>query len=186
MKKVNITVGRFQPFTKGHKKMIELMYSENGLPSAIFYIENNKKDSRHPFSNDTVRETIEHSLPSNLMEACFCVKSADIVRIGEILHEHGYEAALFGCGSDRENAYKKQTENEKYRNAGHFTENFKLFSIKRNDKSVKLDGVSATKVRDAIKSDDYGLFRSMTAIEDNAKSQALFNKMKEEINSVVL
>lgn len=148
MKKVNITVGRFQPFTKGHKKMVELMYSENGLPSVVFYIENNNKDNRHPFSGGTVKETIESSLPSNLMEACFSVKSADIVRIGETLHEHGYEAALLGCGSDRENAYKKQTENEKCRNAGHFTDNFNLFSIKRNDKSNNVDGVSATKARD--------------------------------------
>lgn len=186
MKKVNITVGRFQPFTKGHKKIIELMYSENGLPSVVFYIENDKKDSRHPFSNDTVRETIKHSLSPNLIEDCFSVKSADIVRIGRILHERGYEAALFGCGSDRENAYKKQTENEKYRNAGYFTESFKLFSVKRNDKSDNVDGVSATKARDAIKSVDFDRFRSMTAIEDNAKSQFLFNKMKEEINSVVL
>lgn len=186
MKKVNIMVGRFQPFTKGHKKVIELMHSENGLPAVVFYIENDKKDSRHPFSNDTVRETIEHSLPPNLAEACFPVKSANIVQIGRILQEHGYEAELFGCGSDRDNAYKKQIENEKYRKAGYFTENFKLFSIKRNDNSDNAYGVSATKVRDAVKSGDCARFCSMTAIEDNTKSLVLFNKMKEEINSAVL
>lgn len=185
-KKVNIVVGRFQPFTKGHKKIVKLMHRENGLPTIIFYIENNRKDDKHPFSDDTVKETIKQSLHSDLLADCFSVKSADIVRIGKILYEHNYEAALFGCGSDRENAYKKQIENEKYRNAGYFTENFKLFSIKRNNKSNNVDGVSATKARDVIKANDYSRFCSMMAIENNAKLRALFNKMKEEINSVIL
>lgn len=192
IKKVNIVVGRFQPFTKGHKRMIELMYRENGLSTVVFYIENKKKDSRHPFSDDIVRETIKRSLNSDLLSDCFSVKSADIVQIGKMLYEHNYEAVLFGCGSDRENAYKKQIENEKYRNDGHFTENFKLFSIKRNNNisdyanGSAADAISATKVRNAIKADDYDSFRSMMSVENNTKLRSLFDKMKEEIDSVIL
>lgn len=37
-KKVNMFVGRFQPFTLGHVKVFEKMYKENGLPVVVFLV----------------------------------------------------------------------------------------------------------------------------------------------------
>lgn len=182
MKKVNITIGRFQPFHKGHKLMLEEMYKENGLPTVIFYITNTKYDKRHPFSDDITEKTIKESLKldSKLFADCFPVRTANIVHIGEVLYNNNYEAVLFGCGSDRADTYKKQVDNPKYREQGHFTDDFKLFTMKRNESSNELDGLSATKVRETIKNDDYDTFCKMMSVKD----KSLYNKMREEILSI--
>ena len=39
MKKVNICLGRFQPYTLGHYKMIEYGFKENGLSTVILMIQ---------------------------------------------------------------------------------------------------------------------------------------------------
>ena len=40
--KCNVTVGRFQPFTEGHMKMVEAGFKENGLGCVILQIPNTK------------------------------------------------------------------------------------------------------------------------------------------------
>lgn len=186
MKKVNIVIGRFQPFTKGHKLILEQMYTQNKLPTVIFYIENTRKDKRHPFSDDITEEIINLSLKADtkLFAGCFKVRSANIVAIGDILYKNHLEGVLFGCGSDREGAYEKQVNNKKYREEGHFSDEFKLFPIKRNEESNSVDGISATKVRNAIKENDFDSFYNMMSIKDKQKARFLFNKMKDEIEQV--
>jgi cytidyltransferase-like protein len=38
LKKVNIIVGRFQPFTLGHMKVLEQIHKQNGHPIVIFIV----------------------------------------------------------------------------------------------------------------------------------------------------
>ena len=54
MKKVNIVVGRFQPFTKGHYSCVNAAKRVKGLPTVICMINvpEGKVDKRHPFPSD--------------------------------------------------------------------------------------------------------------------------------------
>ena len=51
MKKVNITIGRFQPFTKGHMKCVEEAYKELSVPTIVCMInvKDEKVDEKHPY-----------------------------------------------------------------------------------------------------------------------------------------
>lgn len=186
MKQVNIIIGRFQPFTKGHKHIAETLFNENGLPSVIFYISPKKADARHPFSDGMVEEAIKVTFKSDqkLFSACFPVRSADIVHIGEVLYSNGYEAVLLGCGADRADAYKKQVDNQKYRDKGHYTDNFKLYELPRHEESDDIDGISATKARNAIKNDDFNTFYNIMGVKSRNDALELFNKMKEEMSAI--
>ena len=56
MKKVNITIGRFQPFTKGHMKCVEAAYNELGIPTIVCMInvKDDKVDEKHPFPSSLI------------------------------------------------------------------------------------------------------------------------------------
>ena len=53
---VNIVVGRFQPFTMGHMKIVETLYEKNQLPTVIVSILgiNSTRNTNRPFTQTTV------------------------------------------------------------------------------------------------------------------------------------
>ena len=178
-KDVNIMVGRTQPFTLGHQSILEALYKENEYPTVLCLIHNTKFDSKHPFSDDLIKKEIDTCLnDKDFYQDIIWVKNAAIDKIGEELVKKGYSAHLWGCGTDREKMYKSMANNKKY--LKDFPDDFKVFVVERDETSSAIDGISATKVRQAIKDDDKVAFVKM--MPDGA--QKLFNEFKEELGKV--
>lgn len=176
MKKVNICLGRFMPFTKGHYKMIEYGLKHNGLPTIIFMISNKKMDKKHPFSDELIQKEMD-MLKKSLkgIENTVYVSSADIVKLGQWCHENNYEPQLWITGSDRLAPYKRQAENPKYQDLGHFPSSFTTLEVPRTDEDI-----SATKVREAIMNDDLDTFKKMMP----EGTEKLFDDFKEALSQV--
>lgn len=178
MTKVNIVVGRFQPFTLGHQSIVEALFKENGLPTVVCCISNKKYDSRHPFPDDLIKTELETCYKSqNFFQDVIFIKSANIVEIGEELKKRNYEAHLWGCGTDRKTSYEKMVSNPKY--TVNFPEDFKVFVLSRDDSSEGIDGISATKVREAIKNNDKESFKKMMPKGSEKMFQDFTNVLKE-------
>ena len=176
MKKVNICLGRFMPFTKGHYKMIEYGLKHNGLPTVIFMISNKKMDKKHPFSDELIQKEMD-MLKKSLkgIENTVYVSSADIVKLGQWCYENNYEPQFWITGSDRLAAYKRQAENPKYQDLGHFPSSFTTLEVPRTDEDI-----SATKVREAIMNDDLDTFKKMMP----EGTEKLFDDFKEALSQV--
>ena len=176
MKKVNICLGRFMPFTKGHYKMIEYGLKYNNLPTVIFMISNKKMDNKHPFSDELMQKEMD-MLKKSLkgIENTVYVSSADIVKLGQWCYENNYEPQLWITGSDRLAAYKRQAANPKYKDLGHFPSSFTTLEVPRTD-----DDISATKVREAISNNDIDTFKKMMP----EGIEKLFNDFKEALSQV--
>lgn len=177
MKEVNMTVGRFQPFTKGHLKMIADGKAKNGLPTVIMIIQNKKPDSRHPFSDDIIQkelDIVEKNYP-DLIEDIIMVTNADIVKNGKALQEKGYQAQLWLCGDDREAPYKKMAENPKYRADGGYPDGFTTYTG-----TGRTEGVSGTAAREALKAGDHEAFKKIVP----KGVDKLFSKFADEISKV--
>lgn len=176
MKKVNICLGRFMPFTKGHYKMIEYGLKHNGLPTVIFMISNKKMDKKHPFSDELIQKEMD-MLKKSLkgIENTVYVSSADIVKLGKWCYENNYEPQLWITGSDRLAAYKRQAENPKYQDLGHFPSSFTTLEVPRTDEDI-----SATKVREAISNNDLDSFKKM--MPEGTKK--LFDDFKEALSHI--
>ena len=176
MKKVNICLGRFMPFTKGHYKMIEYGLKQNGLPTVVFMISNKKIDKRHPFSDELMQKEMD-MLKKSLegIENTVYVSSADIVKLGQWCYENNYEPQFWITGSDRLAAYKRQAENPKYQDLGHFPSSFTTLEVPRTDEDI-----SATKVREAIMNDDLDTFKKMMP----NGTEKLFDEFKEALSQV--
>ncbi len=176
MKKVNICLGRFMPFTKGHYKMIEYGLKQNGLPTIVFMISNKKMDKKHPFSDELMQKEMD-MLKKSLegIENTVYVSSADIVKLGQWCYENNYKPQFWITGSDRLAAYKRQAENPKYQDLGHFPSSFTTLEVPRTDEDI-----SATKVREAIMNDDLDTFKKMMP----NGTEKLFDEFKEALSQV--
>jgi len=179
MKDVNLFSGRFMPFTLGHQSVLEALYKENGYPCVVACIKNTKHDAKHPFSDELIKKEFDFCLKGKkFFEDQIYISSAAIDKIGEQLKEKGYSAHLWGCGTDRAKSYERMATNKKYLND--FPDDFKVFVVDRDEKSSAVDGISATKVREAIKSEDKAEFVKM--MPDGAEK--LFDDFKEELSKV--
>ena len=176
IKKINICLGRFMPITKGHYKMIEYGLKHNGLPTVIFMISNKKMDKKHPFSDELIQKEMD-MLKKSLkgIENTVYVSSADIVKLGQWCYENNYEPQLWITGSDRLAAYKRQAENRKYQDLGHFPSSFTTLEVPRTDEDI-----SATKVREAIMNDDLDTYKKMMP----KGTEKLFDEFKEALSRV--
>lgn len=176
MKKVNICLGRFMPFTKGHYKMIEYGLKHNGLPTVIFMISNNKMDKKHPFSDELIQKEMD-MLKKSLkgIEDTVYVSSANLRKLGQWCYENNYEPQFWITGSDRLADYKRQAENPIYQERGHFPASFTTLEVPRTDEDI-----SATKVREAIINDDLDTFKKMMP----KGTEKLFNEFKEALSQV--
>lgn len=157
MKPVNIVLGRFQPYTKGHQACVDAAFDETSLKTVLCIIEtpDNKVDEYHPFPTSIIIPWIEKMIHGgNHIQDYVLVKNADIAKIAEALHGKGYELASWACGTDRYPAYSRQCKG--YWEKVGLPEEPKCIEVKRGD-----DDVSATKAREALKNQDRRAFEKL-------------------------
>ena len=156
-KKVNIMVGRFQPPTLGHLKVLKAISKENGHPVIVLTVRAKKVDkTKTPFETETI-EMMFNDLAKkyDFVEGIRVIDAAAIDKIFNELRPE-YEPILWGTGTDRLKGYSRQAEKEEYRKDLGVDDAFGMYEIKRDE-----DNISASKVRAAIKADDEKLFQSM-------------------------
>tara|TARA_R110001592_G_scaffold222901_1_gene478224 strand:+ start:4564 stop:7821 length:3258 start_codon:yes stop_codon:yes gene_type:complete len=152
-KKVNIFVGRFQPFTTGHLKALESVYKKNRLPVVICLVKG-KKSGGGPFDMD-----MQLSMLRLITKSYKFIESVVVISTGfieDIINELRpvYEPVLWATGTDRYSSYKSMIK--RYASDLNITD-LDIFEIPRGDEDV-----SATKVRAALGIDDKETFLKMT------------------------
>lgn len=148
MEKVNIIIGRFQPFTLGHLKCAQEAQRRLGVKSVLLVINTVKQDARHPFLTKQIEKILDKMCKEEpTLTGYVLVKNADIVKNVEILREAGYEPVSWTCGTDRYAQY--ETMVKKYGKDINLDDNFEVIEVKRGDEDI-----SATAVRQALRNND--------------------------------
>ena len=158
---VNIFVGRFQPFTLGHAKVLETIHKQNGYDVIVFLIKakNKKKgdEFRKPYSEDLqVKMFKQVQKQYKFLKEIIILDRAAIDYMFNALRPK-YEPVLWGTGSDRIKSYSGQVYNDDYRDQLNVRADFGMYEIPRTD-----DNISATKVRNAMLDGNEKDFRAMT------------------------
>ena len=181
MERVNIFVGRFQPFTAGHYKCVLQAKKDTGLPTVICMINVSaaKVDKKHPFTTTMLVDVYSDLFQNdpNIVDVV-PVSSANIVAIGEELKKRGYEIAAWTCGTDRFETYDRMSKN--YHDQAGLSDDFQLVEVKRDESSD--ENISATKVRTCLLNNDRAGFDRMTPKGPNKDS--LFDTLKAQIDRV--
>lgn len=178
-KEVNMFVGRFQPFTLGHVKVIEHLHKQNGLPTVIFLVKAKKKkkeDSfKRPFDETMQVNMIKQVMKEYPIETVYVIDTAAIDKMFNAMRPK-YEPVLWGTGSDRMKTYGYQVNNPKYRGELGVDDSFRLEEIPRTD-----DNISATKVRNALLDGDEKTYKSMTPKSMHKMYKLLKQTMEESV-----
>lgn len=156
MEKVNVIVGRFQPFTNGHIKGAEAVVKEHGLRTVFLIINTpeDKTDLRHPFPSDVIIRD-NSGVKEGWFAGMFPIQNADIGKIASVCRDNGFEPVMWTCGSDRVKAYSAQVQ-EKYIKMYDLDMDFKVNEIHRTD-----DDISASQVRQFLIDDNITGFKKM-------------------------
>ena len=178
--KVNIFVGRFQPFTLGHVKVLETLYKQNGFPVIVFLVKAKtvkKEDAvKRPYDVETQIEMFNNvQREYKFLKQVIVVPSAAIDVMFNQLRPN-YEPVLWGTGTDRMKAYGYMVNNDKYRDELGVLPEFGLYEIQRGD-----DDISATKVRQALLDDNVKEFNKMTP----NSLHSMFNDLKQKLETSI-
>ena len=159
-KLVNMFVGRFQPFTLGHAKVIETIYKQNGYPVVIFLIKSKTKKAedafKRPYDEETQLKMLQSLKGKYPIEDVIILPTAAIDKMFNELRPK-YEPVLWGTGTDRMKVYSYQVDRQEYRDDLGVRDDFGLFEIPRTGKNI-----SATQVRNAMLDGDEKLFKKLT------------------------
>jgi len=157
---VNMFVGRFQPFTLGHAKVVETIHKQNGYPVVILLVKakNKKKEDsfKRPYDEATQVAMINRLKGKLPIEDIFVIPTGGIDTMFNAMRPK-YEPVLWGTGSDRMRTYGFQVDKQEYRDALDVRDDFGLFEIPRTGKNI-----SATQVRNAMLDGDEKLFKKLT------------------------
>lgn len=180
---VNMFVGRFQPFTLGHAKVLEAIHKENGYPVVVFLIKAKSKkkgdEFRKPYSED-----LQIKMFKQVQKQYKFLKEIIVLDRGAIDYMFNalrpkYEPVLWGTGTDRMKSYGGQVNNPIYRDELNVREDFGLFEIPRND-----DNISATQVRNALLDGDEALFRKTTPKAIHKMYDVLKSELEKSMEAV--
>lgn len=154
--KVNMFVGRFQPFTLGHVKVLETIHKKNGLPVVVMIVRGGKPDpERRPFDDKMQLKMFKGMQKEyKFLKDAFITPNAAPDTLFNLMRPK-YEPVLWGAGTDRYAQYQKMID--KYRTELNAGDDFNAFEIKRSGENI-----SATKVREAIKDDNDKDFKKWT------------------------
>jgi cytidyltransferase-like protein len=155
LKPINIIVGRFQPFHKGHLAMAKELKEKNGLGSlaVVVYPGHNNK-GKSPFNQDVIQTYMEAVVRENPEEipGYLVVNRGLLGVIAGQVRKHGYYIELIGAGEDRTDDYEKQVEYLK--KAGkEFPAKAEVYQTKRIT-----DGKD---VREKLKNEDFTSFKKL-------------------------
>jgi nicotinamide mononucleotide adenylyltransferase len=168
MTKVNIVVGRFQPFTIGHLKCCTNIFKQRGLRTVLCIIDTVKPDERHPFLTKIMWPAFKALVKEyDEIEDVILVKNADIVKIGEALGAKGYSVATWACGTDRFVKYNSWVHK--------YAPDVDLIEIHREDSDV-----SGTQVRELISQGKKEQFEELTP----KPMHKLFDKFKDALDAL--
>ncbi len=167
--KIGVTIGRFQPFHKGHAEMIRDLARR--FNKVIVIVAGNSKDKKNPFTYETRLEMMKKSLPDvmskvEVYKAQFGGKGSGYIPgiMSDIIKDtrssvEGDTAITILVGEDRFEDIQKQLESARQLIAKGTELMFnpdlavveKLKDVKNDDEA---DRVSGTRVREAISADD--------------------------------
>jgi|TARA_B100000767_G_scaffold275386_1_gene312093 cytidyltransferase-like protein len=160
-KLVNMFVGRFQPFTLGHAKVIDTISKQNGHPVVVLLIKSKTKKKedafKRPYDEETQLAMLNKLKSKYPIEKVYILDRAAIDYMFNAMRGDGYEPVLWGTGTDRLKTYSYQVDKPEYRESLNCREDFGLFEIPRSGKNI-----SATQVRNAMLDGDEKTFKKLT------------------------
>lgn len=147
---VNIFVGRFQPLTNGHLKVLENLYRQNSKGVLLLIVQSKEPYFPKSLQHKMIREIIKQY---DFVKGFYSLPNAGIDTVFNEVRP-AYEPVLWGFGTDRAKSYNNQIQKDIYRSELDVRQDFEGYEIKRADEDI-----SSTRVRLALKENNLNEFK---------------------------
>ena len=183
-KTVYFTFGRLNPPTMGHEMLLNKLAAAAGKNPYRIYLSKSNDPKKNPLSyNDKVKFS-RKMFPKHARQIVKNDKIGTIMQIATALYNDGYVNVVMAVDGPRSREFDVLLNKYNGVQGRHGFYNFKSIKFinvgERNDSSEGIDGVSATKQREAAKDNNFvafsqGLPKSMS----NADAKQLFNAVRK-------
>ena len=176
-----ITFGRHQPIHQGHEKVFnkvkDVARKVNGKP---YIFTSHSENEKNPLSASDKEKYIKKAAPYAEVGSS-SKESPSILHIASRLHGAGHDELHMVVGSDRASDFEKTLNKYNGVKGAHGYYNFKkinVHSIGRDPDAEGVEGLSATKMRQAAKDNDHETFKSGLPDPIKKHSKDIFNKVR--------
>jgi len=180
---VSLLIGRFNPWHKGHNELAEQTKYKDIIIGLVKGASTKLDKERNPFEIDLQKEIIQRANVELLKKGkniadIIEIPAANIPLIISLLRDRNYEPKELLCGTDRAPNYARQVSSY----APPLHNEMKLKVLDRDEEATDVTGLSATKVRQAIKDGKYLAAKDMMVNLD----EPLFMKLYQQITQNLL
>jgi nicotinic acid mononucleotide adenylyltransferase len=176
--KLVFAFGRFNPPTLGHDKLMREVITQARKNNAnhIVYASASTDKRKNPLDVNTKVKFMKKMFPKNKIQAAGGTQRTFI----EVLKFYNkmYGEIIMIAGSDRVAEFQKLTD--KYNGKEYNYKSIKVVSSGERDPDAEgVSGMSASKMRDMAKNNDYRSFKSGVPNLSDSDSKSLFNSVKK-------
>ena len=166
---LTVAYGRFNPPTIGHEKLFTLAEQVAGEEGEYKIYPSHTQDKKiNPLDSKTKVEFMKKMFPSHAENIVYDTSIRTIFDILKEAHELGYRKVNIVAGDDRVSEYSNLTQ--KYNGKLYSFEQINIINAgKRDSNSKGVEGISSSKLREAVLNNDFKAFSS--GISKNLKTR---------------
>ena len=175
--------GRMNPPTTGHEKLLDKLASISGKNPYRLYLSQTQDAKKNPLDYKSKVKFARKMFPKHARSILLTPDVKNVMDVANALYNEGYRKIVMVVGSDRVSEFSKLLDNYNGKKARHGFYNFQDINIvsagERDPDSEGVEGMSASKMREAASDNDFvkfsqGLPKSMGTKD----SRDLFNSVR--------
>ncbi len=176
---LTIVFGRFNPPTIGHKKVFDIADKISVGGDLKIYPSRTQDPKQNPLDPDTKISYMRKMFPKYGERIINDYKMNTIFNVLIAANEEGYTSVNIVCGSDRQSEFENKAN--LYNGDLYTFDQIRVISAGFRDSGSKgVEGMSASKMREAVMNDDFKAFRrGIPKTLDDAETQTLFNAVRQ-------
>ena len=178
-KKITITFGRFNPPTVGHEKLLNHVAKSAGDGEYRIYPSHSNDPKKNPLDVDSKVALMQQMFPGHAKNIVNDKEAGrNIFDVLASLYNQGYSDVNLVVGADRMKEFGSMTQ--KYNGKNYNFRNINVSSAGERDPDAEgVEGMSASKLRDAAAKNDFETYRSgLPKNIDDKVAQDMFKQLR--------
>jgi len=183
-KTIFFTFGRMNPPTIGHEKLLKALASKSGNSPYRVYLSQSQDSKKNPLSYKDKVKFARKMFPRHARSIMLNLKIKTVFDAATSLYDEGYKNIVMVVGSDRVNEFDILLKKYNGKKGKHGFYNFQRINVvsagNRDPDAEGVEGMSASKMRDAAKQDDFTQFsQGIPRNVSTAATKEIYNAVRK-------
>ena len=173
------TLGRLNPPTTGHEKLLDSLAKQAGRNDYFVFVTQSQDKKKNPLSYNAKVKHVRKMFPRHARRVMINKKIRTVFDVATFLYEKGYRSVVMVVGSDRVTEFSSLLNKYNGKEGQHGFYNFKSLDIasagERDPDAEGVSGMSASKMRSFASDNDFASFsQGLPSSMSNKDAKKLF------------